>query len=149
MKKVLSVLFLAGFLTFLALPALVSGQNIAPPAELIGSCTTRYDLSGWNAVGLRCPVAATLCNFTSVTQDCAACCIVDTVYSVSYWIFAGLMAIVVIFVLLGAYNIITAGGSPEKVTTGRNYILWAAIGGTLALLARVIPTIVRAFLRIT
>jgi hypothetical protein len=46
--------------------------------------------------------------------------------------------------IMGALNIITAGGSPEKVTTGRNYIMYAVIGLIVALLAWELPNIVKA-----
>jgi uncharacterized membrane protein HdeD (DUF308 family) len=54
-----------------------------------------------------------------------------------------------IFIVMGALNIITAGGSPEKVTTGRNYILYAIIGLIVALLAWQLPRIVMSVVGLT
>jgi hypothetical protein len=50
-------------------------------------------------------------------------------------------------IVIGAFNIITAGGSPEKVTAGRNYILYALIGMVVAFFAKAIPAIVSALIR--
>ena len=55
----------------------------------------------------------------------------------------------IILVVIGAYKIMTAGGSPDNVHTGRNYIMWAMVGLGVALLARSIPAIVQAVLRIS
>lgn len=67
----------------------------------------------------------------------------DTVYTVTDWIFVFVVTLVVIFILLGAFSILTAAGTPEKVATGRSYIIYACIGMFVALLAKAIPWIVR------
>jgi hypothetical protein len=41
----------------------------------------------------------------------------------------------VIFIMLGGYTIITAGGSSEKVETGRRWILYAIVGLVVILIA--------------
>jgi len=43
----------------------------------------------------------------------------------------------------------TAAGAPEKVTTGRNYIIWAMVGAIVAALAKAIPAIVKAVLQLS
>lgn len=76
----------------------------------------------------------------------AICCMVSTIYYVTDWIFFILLLIAVIMGLFGAYNIITAGGSSEKVTTGRNYVMFALIGVAVALLSKAIPAIAKTIL---
>ncbi len=51
-------------------------------------------------------------------------------------IFTLLIVTAVIFVLLGAFEFLTAGGDTEKVAKGRERILWAIIAVVVALLAR-------------
>ncbi|GAH21146.1 unnamed protein product, partial [marine sediment metagenome] len=80
--------------------------------------------------------------------DCPMCCVLDTIYTVTDWIFAGVVALVVIFVLIGAFNLLTAAGSPEKVKSGRDFIIYASIGMIVAILAKAIPAIVKAILRL-
>ena len=62
------------------------------------------------------------------------------------WIFTVLIGIVSLFIAWGAFNIVTAGGAPEKVSSGRNYIVYALIGLAVAFLAKALPSIVSALL---
>jgi len=41
----------------------------------------------------------------------------------------------VLMVMFGAFQILTAGGKPERITSGRNTILYAAIGFAVVLVA--------------
>jgi len=56
------------------------------------------------------------------------------------------MAIVAIIVIWGGLTIVTAGGDPSKVSTGRSYIIYAMVGFALALLSKAIPALVRSIL---
>jgi len=77
------------------------------------------------------------------------CCLLNTIYSVTNWIFVILVGVVTIFVILGAFTIVTAAGSPEKLKSGKDYILYAAIGLLVAFLAKAIPGIVKIIVGIT
>ena len=59
-------------------------------------------------------------------------------------IFIGLMILVIIMVLMGAFKLMTAAGDTAKVTAGRNQIMYAAIGLIVALVAKAVPSIVSA-----
>ena len=114
----------------------------------ISKCTMRNDFTGTDWP-VSCPGVDGDCDFDSTDHDCPACCVLDTIYSVTDWIFAGVILIAGILVVVGAYKIMTAGGNPENVNTGRNYILWAMVGLAVALLAKSIPAIVKAMLKIS
>jgi hypothetical protein len=75
-----------------------------------------------------------------------ACCLFNSIHVVTKWLSGIIAALVGIFIIIGAIMIITAGGVPEKVTAGRNYILYAVIGMVVFLFARAIPSIARAIL---
>jgi hypothetical protein len=62
------------------------------------------------------------------------------------WIFVVLVVLAVVFTILGAFNIIMSQGDPGKVDSGRNYIMFAAIGLIAAFIARAIPSIVKAIM---
>lgn len=47
-----------------------------------------------------------------------------------------LLIIATIFIILAAFNFITAAGDPEKVKTARNYVIYALVGVIVAVLAR-------------
>ncbi len=58
-------------------------------------------------------------------------------------IFTILVAAAVIFVMIGAFQLLTAGGDAEKVSQGREKILYAVIAVVVALLARGIIAFIR------
>jgi len=143
MKKVLTALVLVSLLAILAAPMLASAAEIIPTT--IEKCNMRHDLTGtaWTDRGIICAAKSVDCTFSDTAQTCGVCCIMDTVYTVTDWIFVFVVTLVVIFILLGAFSILTAAGTPEKVATGRSYIIYACIGMLVALLAKAIPWIVR------
>lgn len=143
MKKILLGLILASISLALIAPVTVSAQAVIPTAPV--SCTPR------NAVafsGLNCPAAGVLCPYDSAVFDCAMCCVVATIWWVTDWLFMIVMIIVIILILVGAFTLITAGGSEEGVRKGRNYIVFAMVGVAVALLAKAIPYIVATMLSV-
>jgi len=145
MKKFLTALILISFLGLVVAPAITLAA--APPSE-ITSCKLRHDLTGvdWSNKGFVCPSVGTSCAFDDDTYTCGSCCILDTIYTITDWVFIIVISIAAIMVIIGAFNIITAGGNTEKVTTGRNYIIFAIAGLIVALLAKAIPAIARNML---
>ena len=128
MRKIISVLVL---LSLLVLPMLASAQIATPD-----TCTLTRDLTD---------IDPACTDDTDVPiEDYGMCCLVNTIYSITDWIFYILMAFVGIMIVMGAFMIITAAGAPEKVTGGRNYILYAVIGMVVAFFARAIPSMVKA-----
>ena len=49
--------------------------------------------------------------------------------------------IAVVFVIIGGYQILTAGGSAEKVESGRKWILYAVVGLVVVLIAQVLAKV--------
>ena len=137
MKKVLPVLVSISLLVVSLLPIAASAIVTTAPE----TCTLKYDLSGVNGA---CSNGATV----SIT-DYGMCCLLNTIYSVTNWIFVILVGVVTIFVILGAFTIVTAAGSAEKLKSGKDYILYAAIGLLVAFLAKAIPGIVKIIVGIT
>lgn len=60
--------------------------------------------------------------------------------------FSILMVLAVIFILLAAFNYLTAGGEGEKVEKANKQILYAVVAIVIAVLARSIPFVIRNFL---
>ena len=48
--------------------------------------------------------------------------------SLTNWMFAILLVIAAIFIIIAAFNFVTASGDPEKTKTARNFVLYALIG---------------------
>lgn len=61
-----------------------------------------------------------------------------------FWDIASPLA--VIMVLVGAFQLVTSSGNPEKVSKGKKTIMWAAIGFLLAMLAGGIVKIIQDFI---
>lgn len=131
MKKILPALILIGFLAVLIIPQ----AALAVTTEAPEKCKLKYDLRS---------IDTTCAKNASVTiADHGMCCLMNTLYSITDWIFIILVGLVGIFVIMGAFNLVTAAGSPEKVSSGRNYILYAAIGLIVAFLAKAIPNMIK------
>lgn len=141
-RKTLSLLLtvLLGFQLLIA-PALVYSQTEpTEPPQVPDYCVLRRDparvgITNCGAVGSDC--------YYSTNELCGICCIASTVLYVTDIIFTAMVIMVVLFVLLGAFNILTAAGNADKVNKGRDYILYAAIGLAVALLAKAVPWLVR------
>ena len=111
------------------------------PQPLPDECVIRADPARAGITG--CPSSGP-CNYSAEGgEQCGICCIISTVLYVTDWFFVFLVVLVLALVLIGAFNILTAAGDAAKITAGRNYILWAAIGLAVALLSRAIPALVR------
>jgi hypothetical protein len=54
--------------------------------------------------------------------------------------------IVVVMVLIGAFQILIAGGNPEKITKGRNTIFYAVVGYAVVLVAQGLALIIKEVL---
>ena len=125
----------------------------APVAALaqgpIDECALGHDLTDFNAACTQnatvCDVAGS-CPVANQTSAWGMCCIMDAVLTVTDWIFFILVAVVALLVIWGGFTIATAGGAPDKVNTGRNFIMYAMLGFAVALLARAIPSVVKALL---
>jgi len=56
--------------------------------------------------------------------------------SLTNWMFAILLVIAAIFIIVAAFNFVTAAGDPEKTKTARMYVLYALIGVLVGFAAR-------------
>lgn len=52
------------------------------------------------------------------------------------WLFAILLVVAALFIIVAAYNFVTAAGDPEKTTAARNFVLYALIGVLIAFVAK-------------
>ena len=69
---------------------------------------------------------------------------IDALNSIVNWLFTVLLIVAVIFILIAAFNFITAAGDPEKVKTARQFVIYALIGVVVALLARGLITFIQS-----
>ena len=127
MNKILGSILIVGLL-------LVTASNVFAAAPISG-CTLKHDIT----IG-----ASTTAAGDTVGEgdaDWGMLCLLDSVYSVTDWIFYGLLSLVSVFTIYGGFSIVMAGGDAEKVSAGRNYVIYATVGLIVAFLSRVIPSI--------
>jgi hypothetical protein len=62
------------------------------------------------------------------------------------WIFIAAIILSIILALLTGIQYMTGGGNPEKIKSAHQKLMWIAIGIAVALMARVMPTIVNGIL---
>jgi len=130
MKKVLTALILINFLTALVLPFLAVAETNIPE-----TCKLKKDFTDIDSA---CGKGASVS-----IEDHGICCLFNTLYNITDWIFLILVALAGLFVIIGAMTLLTAAGDPGKVASGRNYILYAMIGLLIAFLAKAVPSIVK------
>ena len=70
--------------------------------------------------------------------------IIDIVNSIADWLIKIAAPIVTIMVLIGAFQMLFAGGNPETFKKGQKTILFSVIGFVIVLLAKGIAAIVKA-----
>ena len=137
MKKILSFIVLSVFLTSLAVPVLVYGSP--PPETLSNSCT----LKNSGAEILTGCTVGNLCDFT-INQNCGMCCLVDTIYTITNWLFYIMtVAVVIVFVIAGAWLMFFTGGDVAKTKKAQGMIILGVVGLVIALVAKLIPSVVK------
>ena len=134
MKKILGILAGVSLLALLLLPMVALAQETIPT-----ECVMRRDPQ---IVDCNFTADGDICSYEE-NQLCGMCCLMSTVYYITDWMFTILIVLVVIFVVWGGFQFLTAAGDTEKITAGRNRIMYAGIGLAIALLARAVPAIVR------
>ena len=136
MKKVLASLFLFSFLVMMVAPLIAEAIDATAPSQ----CKMKRDITVGGTVGS----SGTCVKGTSYDIDGSSsiCCVLNTMYNIADWFFVILVGVAGIFIIIGAMNLVMAAGSPDKVKSGRDYIMYAAIGLFVAFIARAIPGLV-------
>lgn len=147
MEKILKTAILLTLLVALT-PFLVLAQEQIPNCCEVGKTIT---LDGIEYRKGRTVGAEGICNLTdsppsNTTKKWGLVCLLSTIYVVTDWIFTFLIAFVGGMIIIGAFTLATAAGSPDKVSRGKNYILFAAIGMIAGLLSKAVPSLIEALL---
>ncbi len=81
---------------------------------------------------------------TSISQN-GWSAVIDLINLARNWLFGILLAVVVVFILLAAFNFLTSGGSDEKVKKAKGMLRNAVIALVVGLLCGSIILVVTAF----
>ncbi len=66
----------------------------------------------------------------------------DRICAIVNLLFTVLIIAAIIFIIIAAFNYLTAGGDPEKIKKASNQLLYAAIAVAVALFSKAIPLVV-------
>ncbi len=72
--------------------------------------------------------------------------ILNTITNVSNWIFYLVLLLSTIMIIYGGFTYIASAGDPTKSTKGKSILTYALIGLAVALLAKVLPSVMKFFL---
>jgi membrane-associated HD superfamily phosphohydrolase len=78
------------------------------------------------------------------TSEWGTVCLVNTVNNVTNWLFYLMSAVAVLLFIVGAVFYMAAGGSPDAAKKGKAFIIFAIVGIVIALVAKMIPSLVKA-----
>lgn len=92
------------------------------------------------AVGVEPPEGYQLPTTPPATTGAQLLTLVDTVTN---WVFAIFTVLTIIFVLLAAFQFVTAGGDAEKVGEARQKLIWAVVGIIIALASKGLVPVIR------
>jgi hypothetical protein len=158
MKKLFPLLVLLSLALVVVLPLVVSAQ-ITPQdccyikRLIVYGTSTAYatytDPGQCAANTIAGPPVGGTCNLGAIScfsEKWGLICTLNMINIIVDWVFIVLVAISVLLAILGAYYILTAGGDPGKVSTGRMYAIYMVIGLIIALIARAVPSIAKAAL---
>ncbi len=74
--------------------------------------------------------------------------VLQIIRNIVNWVFAIFLALSALFIILAAFQFLTAGGDSTKVSAARDKLLMAAVGIAVAMLSRAITPIVRNILNL-
>lgn len=72
--------------------------------------------------------------------------VLNVLTNIADFLFTALLITAVIFILIAAFNFLTAQGDAEKVKSARNQILWAVVAIAIALISTGAFSIIESFL---
>ena len=143
-----------GTLALAALPLLALAQ--VPTATMSNCCQLKHAIGTYAVGNMIAEPLATRCLSkgtdlgvpTATTPDWGGYCTMDTVYTVTDWIFWIFLAFVVIMGVWTGFMFMTAGGDPGKIEKARGMIVYLVIGIIVAVIVKLIPALTRSIIGI-
>lgn len=72
--------------------------------------------------------------------------LVTLIDTVATWIYAIVFALAIIFLLVSAFQFLTAAGNPEKITSARQILIYALVAVAVAVVAWGLPKLIHALI---
>ena len=155
MKKILSLLILSLLVGGLIAPVMAGAQDqkikecckISQTIDIGDSTTKCTVVVGTPTIAAPDSTAMLSCgvsgNTTCGLEKWGMYCLINTVYNVTNWIFYIMMiAVVIVFVAAGAIYMMSSGDA-EKTKSAKGLMIYGIVGLVVALIARLIPSVVK------
>ena len=113
-------------------------------SPVVLNAQVKYPTSGDLCKGADCPGGVNTAKVTSSTTNQNA--IFKFIITIAQWLTFIAGAVAALFMVIGGYYFISANGDEEKVTKGKQTLIWASIGLATAILAYTIVTLISGFL---
>lgn len=158
MKKLICLVVLSVLLAAFVLPAVASAQGDSPSEcctinraidfdDVDNDCTEKQIAAPNEEAAADCnvgglapgPGSDLVCGGSSWGMYC----LVNSINSVTDWIFYLMMVFVVVMIVIGGATYMLAAGNPERAGRGKGIIIYGIVGLVIALLARLIPSVVK------
>ncbi len=85
-------------------------------------------------------------NQIRICNPIQACEFEDIIGNVIDFIFKIVIVLAPLMVIVGGFLFLTAGGNPQKISQGRNLLIWTAVGFLVVLLSKAILAIINLIL---
>jgi len=130
MKKILAILLIS--IALLVFGADLVWAQLCESCSPEGATTDSLTCRGgkWRGCPAPSPTSITICN------PLQACDFTELINNIIGFIFTIAVTLAPLMIIIGAFYILTAGASPQRVEAGKNIILYTLIGFTVILLSR-------------
>jgi hypothetical protein len=112
---------------------------------LSGCDISNENLDKLTDMGLVCD---SYCVYSNVDNQCGACCILNSSFNLTNWLFIVLMMLSSATAIYGGYLFTLAGQSPAKAEKGKTVLIYAAVGIVISFFSQAIPSLVKVMLGI-
>ena len=152
-QKIYQVIGLVALLSFLSFGLVFAQQD-----ELNDCCKIRTqfkinniayqagDLVKSKEASAYCGLTADSGKSTHSLDEWGMVCLMNTINTATNWIFYIMTLLAVLMIVFGGFTYIAAAGDPTKAGKGKTILTFAIIGLAIALIAKMIPTLVRFIL---
>jgi len=128
----------------------VSGAIVAPKAITEGSkaCMRGTTLVTTNNGQCHGTLSGTTNCYLYDSKNYGIVGMFNIIYNITNWIFFIMTLVAVLMIVFGGFVYITAAGDPAKAGKGKSILTYAVIGLAIALIAKLVPSLIRFILRV-
>ncbi|BFT95148.1 MAG: hypothetical protein MNSN_03200 [Minisyncoccus archaeiphilus] len=109
-------------------------------ASLDGCNITEENVLRLHDMGMVCEP---YCRYNNVDNQCGPCCLLNSTFSVSNWIFMVILLLSGFMMFYSGYLFVMTGNNPSNIERARKIVIFSGVGIGVALFSRAIPYLVK------